>query len=85
MPTKKPRIQTILEENIYQTFKELCETEMRTESQMGAYIITKYIEEYREKYEIKQAIPITKPENINIKSSKGVIAGDNNGTIKVKK
>lgn len=48
MPTKKPRIQTILEEDIYKKFKELCDKEMRTESQMSGFIITKYIKEYEE-------------------------------------
>lgn len=51
MPTKKPRVQTILEENIYKKFKELCEKEMRTESQMSGFIITKYIEEYEAEQE----------------------------------
>lgn len=51
MPTKKPRVQTILSEDVYKKFKELCEKEMRTESQMASMIITKYIEEYETKQE----------------------------------
>ena len=35
MPTKKPRVQTILNEDIYEKFKTLCDKEMRTESQIG--------------------------------------------------
>lgn len=51
MPTKKPRVQTILEEDIYKKFKELCDKEMRTESQMSGFIITKYIKEYETEQE----------------------------------
>ncbi|WP_367932457.1 ribbon-helix-helix domain-containing protein [Enterocloster citroniae] len=46
MPTKKPRVQTILNEDIYEKFKILCDKEMRTESQMASIIITKYINDY---------------------------------------
>lgn len=46
MPTKKPRVQTILNEDIYEKFKTLCDKEMRTESQMASIIITKYINDY---------------------------------------
>ena len=46
MPTKKPRVQTILNEDIYENFKTLCDKEMRTESQMASIIITKYINDY---------------------------------------
>lgn len=43
---KKPRVQTILNEDIYEKFKTLCDKEMRTESQMASIIITKYINDY---------------------------------------
>ena len=46
MPTKKPRVQTILNEDIYEKVKTLCDKEMRTESQMASIIITKYINDY---------------------------------------
>lgn len=46
MPTKKPRIQALLEPEIYQKFKRLCENDMRTESQLGGKIITEYIKQY---------------------------------------
>lgn len=46
MPTKKPRIQSILENDTYEKFKYLCKKEVRTESQLCSYIITKYIENY---------------------------------------
>lgn len=51
MPTKKPRIQTILEIQTYEKFKIICETKMRTESQLSGYIITKYIKEYEQLHE----------------------------------
>lgn len=46
MPTKKPRIQALIEQKNYNKFKMLCEKEKRTESNFAGYIITKYIEEY---------------------------------------
>ena len=39
MPTKKPVIQTVIEENIYNKFKEICKKEDRSESKMAAIII----------------------------------------------
>ena len=49
MPTKKPRIQSILEEETYKKLKAICNNEMRSESKMISYIITQYIKEYEEK------------------------------------
>lgn len=46
MPTKKPRIQIILETEYYEKYKKLCERDDRTESKLGKRIIEKYIEEY---------------------------------------
>ncbi len=43
MPTKKPRVQTILDEKTYQKFKTLCELNRRSESQLANIIITDYI------------------------------------------
>ena len=48
MPTKKPKIQIILEKECYEKFKRLCEQEDRTESKLGKRIIEKYIEKYEE-------------------------------------
>jgi metal-responsive CopG/Arc/MetJ family transcriptional regulator len=48
MPTKKPVIQTVIEENIYNKFKEICKKEDRSESKMAAIIIKKYIEQYEQ-------------------------------------
>ena len=36
MPTKKPVIQTVIDEEIYKKFKTICEKEDRTESKMAA-------------------------------------------------
>lgn len=69
MPSKKPRIQSILEEEIHEKFKCICEKEMRSESQMASIIITKYVEEY----ENKNGTITTKSVNI----------GDNNNNIKI--
>lgn len=49
MPTKKPRIQSILEEETYNKLKVICENEMRTESKMVSYIVTQYIKDYEKK------------------------------------
>lgn len=46
MPTRKPVIQTVVEESIYNKFKEICNKEDRSESKMAAIIIKKYIEQY---------------------------------------
>jgi len=50
MPTKKPRVQSILENETYEKLKKLCEKDMRSESQMINYIITKYIQEYESEH-----------------------------------
>ena len=46
MPTKKPRVQTILEEKDYKKFQKLCKIKDRTESKLAGVIIKKYIETY---------------------------------------
>lgn len=46
MPTKKPIIQTVIDEEIYNKFKEICKREDRTESKMAAIIIRQYVEQY---------------------------------------
>ena len=46
MPKKKPVIQTVVDENIYNKFKEICNREDRSESKMAAIIIRQYIEQY---------------------------------------
>lgn len=49
MPTNKPKLQVILEEETYKKLKELAEKDKRSLSQMGGLIIEKYIEEYEAK------------------------------------
>lgn len=54
MPTKKPRIQTLLTIEEYNKFKSLCKIENRTESKLAGIIIGKYIKEYEAEHgEIK--------------------------------
>lgn len=47
MPTNKPKIQVILEEDIYKALKEIADNDLRSISQMGGIIITKYIRDYQ--------------------------------------
>lgn len=46
MPTKKPRLQIILENEYYEKFKAICKKDDRSESKLGKRIIEKYIDEY---------------------------------------
>ena len=48
MPTKKPRLQLILESEYYEKYKYLCDRDGRTESNMGKYIVQRYIDQYEE-------------------------------------
>jgi len=50
MPTKKPVIQTVIDEEIYKKFKNICEKEDRTESKMAAIIIKQYVEQYEKEH-----------------------------------
>jgi metal-responsive CopG/Arc/MetJ family transcriptional regulator len=50
MPTKKPVIQTVIDQKIYNKFKEICKKEDRTESKMAAIIIKEYIEQYEQEH-----------------------------------
>lgn len=52
MPTSKPKIQVILEKDIYDKFKKLCEDENRSESNLAGYIITQYIKNVEAKKQI---------------------------------
>lgn len=54
MGTNKPRIQALLEHEVYKKFKALCKKEDRTESNLAGRIITDYIKAYEEEHgEIK--------------------------------
>ena len=46
MPTKKRRIQALMEPDYYKKFQELCKRDSRTESQLGGLIIKEYIKQY---------------------------------------
>lgn len=46
MPTKKPIIQTVVDEDICFKFKEICKREYRTESKMTAILIKEYVDQY---------------------------------------
>lgn len=46
MGTKKPIVQSILEEEYYKKFKALCKKDERSESKLGGMIIRKYIDDY---------------------------------------
>lgn len=46
MPTKKPKVQIILDENIYQKLKDITEQDKRSISQMGSIIIENYIKNF---------------------------------------
>lgn len=46
MPSKKPIVQTVVDNEIYTKFKALCKRDERSESKLAALIIKKYIEEY---------------------------------------
>lgn len=68
MPSKKRKIQYLLDDNYYLKFKEIMTKEKRkSESQMSQYIVEKYIDEYEKR-------------NGNIKIE---IGRDNNGNIDI--
>lgn len=46
MPTKKPVVQTVLDETLYLKFTKIAEIEKRSKSQLTAIAIEKYVEEY---------------------------------------
>lgn len=68
MPSPKPRLQTIVEPEIYEKVKYLCEKEDRSESQIVKVMIKKYLEDYESK---NGSINIQ--QNINIEDNHGTI------------
>lgn len=46
MPSYKPKVQILLNEEYHKKFKALCNKERRSDSIMGALMIEKYIDEY---------------------------------------
>jgi len=85
MPSKKPILTIRTTEKLIERLRTASERQNRSISNMGETII----KEYLDNYEVEQERGVkkekeTKPENINVNKSKGVVAGDNNGTIEVK-
>lgn len=66
MPSKKPRLQILLEENEYQKFKTIAEKERRTESNLGKIAILNYISSYEEKNGTIKTVTIGRDNNGNI-------------------
>lgn len=46
MPTKKPIVQTVLDEEIFEKFILIAEKEKRSKSQMTAIAVEEYIKKY---------------------------------------
>lgn len=49
MPTKKPIVQTVLDEALYLKFSEIAERERRSKSQLTSIAIEQYVEDYEKK------------------------------------
>ena len=49
MPTKKPKLQIVVDEKTYIEFKRIAMQQERSESKMGELMIKEYIQRYREK------------------------------------
>ena len=58
MPTKKPIIQSVVRNSTYKKVQYLAAQEERSTSNMGAYIIEQYIEQYEKEH---GTIPIDPP------------------------
>ena len=46
MPSKKPIIQAVIEEETYKKFKQLCVNDSRSASKLAGLIIKKYVNDY---------------------------------------
>ena len=46
MPSKKPIIQAVMEEETYKKFKQLCTNDSRSASKLAGLIIKKYVNDY---------------------------------------
>lgn len=84
MPTKKPRIQTILDEIDYKKFQYLCKQENRTESKLASLIIKEYLKEYENIYGEIKIEEQKRKNNINVQNSSGIVIGNNNSGIIIK-
>lgn len=68
MPTKKPIIQSVIDEETYEKFLKITKLEKRSKSQLGTIAIEKFVKNYEE-------------ENGKIDIKVGNIVGQNNGII----
>lgn len=68
MPTKKPIIQSVIDEETYEKFLRITKLEKRSKSQLGTIAIEKFVKNYEE-------------ENGKIDIKVGNIVGQNNGII----
>lgn len=84
MPTKKPRIQTILDEIDYKKFQYLCKQENRTESKLASLIIKEYLKEYENIYGEIKIEEQKRKNNIHVQNSNGIVIGNNNSGIIIK-
>ncbi len=46
MPTKKPVLQAVMEQSVYEKFLAICKAEDRTPSKQAARVITEYVNRY---------------------------------------
>ena len=53
MPTKKPVVQVVLDEEALKKLDEIAASEGRTRSNIAAYIIRKYLDDYTAKSETR--------------------------------
>lgn len=61
MPTKKPIVQTVLNEDVYAKFIKIAEKEKRSKSQMTAIAVEEYIKEWESRNgTIKENLSISK-------------------------
>ena len=61
MPTKKPIVQTVLNEDVYAKFVKIAEAEKRSKSQMTAIAVEAYIKDWESKNgTIKENLSISK-------------------------
>ena len=50
MPSYKPKVQILLDQEYHDKFKTLCKRERRSDSIMGAIMIEKYIDDYEKEH-----------------------------------
>lgn len=83
MPTKKPRVQAILEEEKYKKFMKICKIEERSESKLAGIAITKYIQEYEAEHgEIVTQLPPPRMNYQKIRPSALRIKGELSDNLK---